>query len=250
MYKKYKNVEIIPRGWFEHPENIPDELLEKKMDEAAAIDTENDEIYREKLDKKVQIYRLIEEIWGPVPNHRALESDSGRILAYMKKQNLRKPYNARGYVKQIIDKRNDAKKKKEKEISDRQKQRETEQLEREKLFDLFKITTKYNLTHDYSIFEALRALRNMNKYLDLGMAMLDVREDWSEGCDAVGRSLDNFAIDGEPDESIFREISKIVMDFEDGRSFRDCHWNYDRLFQFVPGELLDDAMKLRELDET
>lgn len=67
------------------------------------------------------------------------------------------------------------------------------------------------------------------KYLRLAAAMIRVRNDWNDGCGDVETELDGFEIESEVDTQILSSLQSVCDDFEDGRQFRDCKWNYDRI---------------------
>lgn len=80
-----------------------------------------------------------------------------------------------------------------------------------------------------------RAIRGKCKYLNLAVAMMDTRGDWSDGCYRVESALAEFVASSPVDEDIAANIQSQCDNFDDGRQFRDCEWSYDRLM----GELAD-----------
>jgi len=95
-----------------------------------------------------------------------------------------------------------------------------------------------------------RAIRGKCKYLNLAVAMMDVRNDWNDGCGDVETELGGFRIESSVDEDIHGNISRVCDNFEDGRQFRDCRWNYDRLMREQVAEdarsLWEKFLKIRE----
>lgn len=92
-----------------------------------------------------------------------------------------------------------------------------------------------SLLEEYPI-EVREALLESNKYLKLGVAMQLTRGDWSDGCYRVQDALKDFA--SEPyqdiDDLIIKEIGYLCecwSDNADGRIFRDCDLNYNKLFE-------------------
>lgn len=73
----------------------------------------------------------------------------------------------------------------------------------------------------------------MCKYLRLAVAGMDTRNDWSDGCHRVEIALAKFDIESPRDQEIFDDWRGHCESFEDGRQFRDCLWNYDRLFDLA-----------------
>lgn len=82
------------------------------------------------------------------------------------------------------------------------------------------------------------AILSKSKYLRLAVSGSETRNDWSGGCYRVESALSEFDISDVVDKCIHDEWRSICDDFEDGRSFRDCEWNYDRIFDLVDDSLL------------
>jgi hypothetical protein len=89
-------------------------------------------------------------------------------------------------------------------------------------------------------------LLGKNKYLRLAYYLERNRGDWSEGPDFAERGIDGFKIETGDDQLIFDDINGHITDWDgDGRIFRDCTWNYGRIYaEFVPAELLADFQAL------
>lgn len=70
-----------------------------------------------------------------------------------------------------------------------------------------------------------------DKYYKLATAMMETRNDWSDGFYRVHNELSEFSVVNETDSDIVDCISKILNSGEtDGRVFRDCKWSYDEIF--------------------
>lgn len=109
--------------------------------------------------------------------------------------------------------------------------------------ELARIVVRYHLPEDSDWSDVLEALRAKHQRIDLALAMMDVRGDWSEGPDQVEYAIDRFTIETDEDKDIANCVLSGLRDFEDGRVFRDCSWNYDRLIASVGDEQLKtDAM--------
>lgn len=76
-----------------------------------------------------------------------------------------------------------------------------------------------------------------DKYLDLAAAGIETRCDWSDGCWRVRNALGRFSVADARDQEIYEEWQELCDDFEDGRVFRDCKWNYDRVMELVTPDL-------------
>lgn len=101
--------------------------------------------------------------------------------------------------------------------------------------------------------DALVALRSTNKRLDLALAMLDTRGDWSDGAYRVSDALGRFTPENEDEVLIKAAVHKALVAFGDdgdGRCFRDCQWNYNDLLATVPEQLKKDAMLVHEMVES
>lgn len=89
--------------------------------------------------------------------------------------------------------------------------------------------------------DAQEAILKRCKYLNLAVAGERTRGDWSEGCYRVENALGRFSIESVTDKVIAEDWAAICEDFEDGRSFRDTTWNYDRIFSELANK---DALSL------
>lgn len=78
-----------------------------------------------------------------------------------------------------------------------------------------------------------------DKYFKLANAMLETRNDWNDGCYKVEIALELFDIANTEDQEIYESILELCEDFEDGRVFRDCKWNYSVLFGMCKEESLE-----------
>jgi hypothetical protein len=86
--------------------------------------------------------------------------------------------------------------------------------------------------------DLLENLLSRCKYLRLAYAGQATRGDWSDGPWRVSNALSKFEVITKLDEDIHKEYSEILQEFEDGRSFRDCEYNYDVLFDMVDPKLM------------
>lgn len=106
-----------------------------------------------------------------------------------------------------------------------------EKAERRDTIELAKIIIRYDLAEDISFNDCLDELRKKDQRLDLAVAMAQTRGDWSSGFWRVSDALSRFKIDSDEDKDIANDVvSHLNDDHDDGRVFRDCAWNYDRLF--------------------
>lgn len=137
----------------------------------------------------------------------------------------------------------------EKEAERIKVQQETEQ-KREKVRAA--LAVKYGLDYTVELNEIVQHLIGKNKYLRLAHFLRLNRNDWNDGYSYAERGIYGFAVENETDKQISADIYAYFEDFEDGRVFRDCEWNYDRLFAIVEEtepELISDYQQAYDLAE-
>jgi len=128
-----------------------------------------------------------------------------------------------------------------------------EQVQKNELDRQFKEQQKAQLIVRYGLDETrlwdwddiLNELRTKDQRLDLAVAMLLTRGDWSQGYYRVSDAMKRFTIRDDTDKEI---ITDIVSCFDgddcDGRVFRDTTWNYDRLFSEAADKQLSEDIQL------
>lgn len=113
--------------------------------------------------------------------------------------------------------------------------------------ELASIIVRNGLNEDLTWEEALEHLRNKNSKVNLAIAMLDVRNDWNDGCYKVEYALSKFKAVDEIDKAIEASVQSAIHFFNtesrDGRIFRDIQWNYDAIFSLVDEQLVKDVTK-------
>lgn len=92
------------------------------------------------------------------------------------------------------------------------------------------ILLRYSLPIESTWSDVLDALCAKDQRLALAVAMEQTRGDWSDGPYRVRDALGDFKIETTEDKDIANCILECLEDFSDGRVFRDCAWNYGRLF--------------------
>lgn len=103
------------------------------------------------------------------------------------------------------------------------------------------IKVRHGIADDVDWDGTLEALRSKDKYLDLAIAGLQTRGDWSDGFYRVEAALKRFKIESNQDKDIAADLCG-CMGSDDGRVFRDTAWSYDKLFELVADKtLLADA---------
>lgn len=97
------------------------------------------------------------------------------------------------------------------------------------------MASKYGLDpRDASLMDVMKAILDRNQILRLAHYLQLNRGDWSGGYDYAEMGLDDFRPATSDERAIAEEIQGLIDDWDgDGRCFRDCNWNYDRLFGLV-----------------
>lgn len=126
------------------------------------------------------------------------------------------------------------------------RRREAEQqavIERRKAdMELAALLLRYELPIESSWSDVLEHLRGKDQRIALAVAMRQTRGDWSDGPYRVSAALNGFTIRNDEDKEIATNVASQLYDFDDGRCFRDCDWNYSRLFASVAdAQLAADA---------
>jgi hypothetical protein len=106
------------------------------------------------------------------------------------------------------------------------------------------ILLRYSLPPESEWSDVLDALRARDQRLDLAVAMAQTRGDWSEGAYRVWDALHRFTINTDEDKDIAADVTPLLADFDDGRCFRDCAWNYSRIFDSVADKQLSADVQL------
>ena len=130
---------------------------------------------------------------------------------------------------------------------------EREQQEKEELHKIALLRAKYTPEDASSdAWEIREAILSKDKYLRLAYYLEKNRGDWNDGYDYAATGLNGFVVeDGNSlDQDIYDCINECIESGNngdiDGRIFRDCEYNYSRLYGFVTSQaLLDDLDKLK-----
>lgn len=103
------------------------------------------------------------------------------------------------------------------------------------------LTVKYDLPIESDEYEILDVILKKDKYLRLAHFMSKNRNNWNDGPYYASVGLDAFKVETDEDHEIENDISQHIYNWDgDGRIFRDCEWNYNRLFSKVDSELMKD----------
>lgn len=133
------------------------------------------------------------------------------------------------------------------EASAKTRKEEADKKKRLEDVELVKIILRYDFDPLSTWDSVYVLLRQKDHLLDLAIAMMNVRNNWSDGPDEVIQALD-FTPRNTTEEEIKAEAASHCEDFEDGRVFRDCNWNYGAILPLVKDQqLVKDAMLAREV---
>ncbi|CAJ3455049.1 Uncharacterised protein [Burkholderia pseudomallei] len=125
----------------------------------------------------------------------------------------------------------------------RQRAAEAEREARKANIELARIVLRYELSDESTWDDVLDVLCTKDQRVDLALAMMATRGDWSEGPYRVRDAIDRFTIVTDEDKEIANDVIACLHDFCDGRVFRDTTWNYDRIMASVADQqLATDAL--------
>jgi hypothetical protein len=138
----------------------------------------------------------------------------------------------------------------ERKAADAERQRKNAELAERRVRVVAAMAVKYGLSVDADEWDVLQAVLGKTKYLRLAYYLERNRGDWSEGPDLARTGLRGFAVETELDQAIYADISSHVNDWDgDGRVFRDCEWNYSRLYQLASSEAAEAVADCNALSE-
>ena len=116
---------------------------------------------------------------------------------------------------------------------------------RAELATLAEICTRRGFVFDENTTRetVIDALCTLDAHLDLANAMMQTRNDWSDGFYRVEAALGRF---GDTNLAVSEELWGLVNgDETDGRIFRDCHYDYNTILEMVEDEtLVEDFNKI------
>ncbi len=126
--------------------------------------------------------------------------------------------------------------------------KEKTEKEKKSVQALARMQVKYGLDENSDWTDVLEALDAKDKYFALARALEDQRGDWSCGFDRVQGGIDSFVVETDEDKEIYEEIHSLAYDEDlcDGRTFRDCEYNYSFLYSKVDSDLMQDYETLKQ----
>ena len=120
---------------------------------------------------------------------------------------------------------------------DRAKVFAEKQAAREKFIATAKV--KLELSWEADEYEILSTLVNKDKFLNLAHTMMETRNQFDRGYKPILYALEKLDLGNSVEQAIHKSISVTCENWDgDGRIFRDCEWNYDRVFELVDADLL------------
>jgi len=127
--------------------------------------------------------------------------------------------------------RDEAEKKAAIEAGAAEREKEALKKRREEDMKLVAIISRYGLDILSTWEDVLYEMLKKDRLLNLAVAMEMTRGDWSEGCYRVRDAL--FVPSNEQEEAVIRDVTSLCEDFDDGRVFRDCTWNYNSIYAII-----------------
>ena len=125
---------------------------------------------------------------------------------------------------------------------------EEESIKRAKEEEQKKLTTdralgvwigKLGLPLESSWYDIKEAVLAKDKYLRLAVYLALNRGDWNDGPSYAETGLQGFKVETDTDRAIYDDINGHIVDWDgDGRVFRDCEWNYDRISALAKPEVV------------
>lgn len=139
--------------------------------------------------------------------------------------------------------------KKLQELDEKKRKLATEEETKKKNRLLAQFQVKYELSPDSDWKDILETILDKNKYLKLGHALEQNRNDWNDGTWYAEQGLNEFKIEGDLDQEIQDCIYSQIEDWDgDGRCFRDCDWSYDALYSLVEDiKLIEDFNSVKSM---
>lgn len=103
------------------------------------------------------------------------------------------------------------------------------------------VAVKYGMSATDSPLDVRDAIILKDQYLHLAHWMRKNRGDWSDGPEYAKCGLVGFTSRTPEDNEIVKEMIDLISNWPgDGRCFRDCTWNYNRLFSMANQEIIAD----------
>lgn len=127
------------------------------------------------------------------------------------------------------------------ELDKQEREKIKESNNKNKVMALAKLQLKHSLDDDATFEDVRLFLLDKCKYLNLAVAMVDTRGDWSDGFYRVEDAIQDFVVETELDQRIVDDVSSYLDgEHSDGRVFRDCEYNYDFLSTLIDEDLKQD----------
>ena len=115
------------------------------------------------------------------------------------------------------------------------------------------MAARYGLEVTAPVDDVFWKIIESDKYLCLAYWMERNRGDWNEGYHYAEIGLNQFAVEDQRDREVSGEISGLISDWDgDGRCFRDCQWNYGKLYEIAAernAQAIADFQALSEVRE-
>ncbi len=138
-------------------------------------------------------------------------------------------------------------------LSETIKLQQREEQEKKRIVVLATLRVKYDLPYDAEQDDILEHLLAKDKYLKLAHYMSKNREDWNDGSYYAEIGINSFIPVTDSDKQILESLTNTLDSYDgDGRIFRDCEWNYGRVYGLVDSSIMSDyeiLMELKDFDD-
>lgn len=235
-----ETVRYIYAGW------SVDAYVKATEDERKRYDEKWDEIVKTNQEVRAEIARRYTSM---MTSAKLIFGEKSNVVRYLDKQFKDLPRWREDYLETCKRAVVTARDQKIKEEVEREQKRKLDEQHQNRLRVLIKMQIKYGLNDGVDAYTILEHFLNQSRYLYLADAMLAARNDFSENSSAIHAAYEfRKRSDGAAlDQAIADDVIDAGDDADDGRVFRDCDWNYDRLFELVDTELLEDYRAIRAI---
>lgn len=235
-------------AWLDETRNpgmVDDARLAELEKEAVAIDEHNKTGMAQVFAKLEEYKTAYREFFGSAPEVYKRRG-TGKSYIYVALPGFGGMYDgwAAGRLQSLKNLVTSARQKKEQERLAAEQEARKKEAQRLLDKDLTDMRQRYSLPEEADWEDILDHLCAKNQYLDLAIAGLLTRSDWSDGFYRVEGALKRFKINSEQDKDIAADLLGCCRgDHEDGRIFRDTDWNYNALFELINDPLLVEDAK-------
>jgi hypothetical protein len=158
--------------------------------------------------------------------------------------------NIDNLMQELIDKLKNKLKEYNNKLEAKKQEKEKQKAIKESKKKFAILCSKYDLDYDSEPYNIKMAIIEKDKYLYAAHYLLENRNDWNDGYSYAKQSFKKLDSSNATDILIINEIQSIIDSGDiDGRHFRDCNWNYDKLFGMANNELVKDYNIVTEIED-